>query len=92
MNTIDSLLAKDDATRAALTATYRELCAARDEVNAKVAPVQERLDVAILKTAAARAEELALAAEIEALWGPRWLELKRRIAEIARSLGKIPKA
>lgn len=87
---IEQLLAKDDADRAALAATYYALCDARDAVNAEVAPVQELLDEACAKTQAAQAEEAALAAQIEMIWGPHWFALKKRIADIARVLGKIP--
>lgn len=91
MNTdIEQLLAEDHDERAKMAATYHKLCEARDAVNARVQPLQQQLDAACAATQAARAEELRLAGAIEAEWGPHWLALKRRIAELARSLGKIP--
>lgn len=87
---IEELLKQDASDRAKMVQTYYALCDARDEVNARVAPVQAELDAAIAKTQAARAEELKLAAQIDALWGPNWIPLKKRIAELARILVKIP--
>lgn len=88
--TIEQLLAADHDSRAQMAATYHALCDARDAVNAQVAPLQAQLDAACIRTQEARAAEMALAAEIERAWGPSWLALKRRIAELARALGKIP--
>ncbi len=87
---IEKLLSQDSDERAKMAATYHDLCDARDAVNAKVAPLQQQLDAAIAATQAARAEELRIAGEIEAAWGPHWLALKHRIASLARALGKIP--
>lgn len=87
---IEKLLSQDSDERAKMAATYHALCDARDAVNAKVAPLQQQLDAAIVATQAAQAEELRIAGEIEAVWGPNWLPLKKRIAELARALGKIP--
>lgn len=87
---IEQLLAADNDDRAKMLATYYALCDARDEVNARVAPLQAQLDEAVAKTQAARAEELRIAAEIDATWGPTWVPLKKRIGELARILIKIP--
>jgi uncharacterized coiled-coil DUF342 family protein len=72
-----------------MAALYHALCDARDEVNARVAPLQAELDKACARTQEARQVEMALAAEIERTWGPSWPALKRRIANLARMLGKI---
>lgn len=88
--TIEQLLAQDGAERAKMLETYYALCDARDEVNARVAPLQAELDAACARTQAARAEELRIAAQIEAEWGPHWVALKKRIGELARTLVKVP--
>lgn len=90
MTTIDTLLAQDSADRAKMLATYYALCDARDDVAARVAPIQAQLDAACARTQAARDEEMRLAAQIEAEWGPSWVSLKKRIGELARVLVKIP--
>ena len=87
---IEQLLAQDGAERATLLQTYSALCHARDEVNARVAPLQAELDAACARTQAAQAEELRIAAQIEAEWGPHWPALKKRIGELARTLVKVP--
>jgi len=89
-DTIEQLLSQDSDERAKMAATYHALCDARDAAYERAAPLQQQLDAAIAATQAAQAEELRLAAEIEAVWGPHWSQLKRRIAELARSLVKIP--
>lgn len=90
MISLQEVLAKSDAERERLAAEYHELCAARDAVLKKAEPVEKKLAAAVFETAKAREKEMALAAEVEAIWGPNWLALKKRIADIARTLGKIP--
>ena len=92
MSSIKEALAAASKASDLRLSSYRELCAVRDTVNAKVAPVQIALDKAIAATQKAQAEEAKLASQIDALWGSDWIALKREIANLARSLGKIPPA
>jgi hypothetical protein len=92
MSTIKEAIAAASKASDLRLASYRELCSVRDAVNAKVAPVQLALDRAIIATQKAQADELRLAAQIDTLWGEDWIALKREIANLARSLGKIPAA
>lgn len=87
---IAELLAKDAADQSATLVKYRELCKARDAAYAKAAPIQKKLDEQIAITQASQAKELELAAQIEAAWGPDWVKLKKRIAELARILVRVP--
>jgi hypothetical protein len=92
MSSIKEALAAASKASDLRLSSYRELCAVRDTVNTKVAPVQAALDRAIVATQKAQLEEQRLAAQIDALWGEDWVALKREIANLARSLGKIPPA
>lgn len=87
---IQELLARAGNYREQLAAEYYQLTDARDAVYEKAKPVEEKLAAACLRTEAAKAEELKLAAEVEAIWGPDWIALKKRIADIARVLIRIP--
>lgn len=81
-------------TEALLMARYKELCAKRDKVNAKIAPIQSQLDAANEKVNKAKDEARSLADEIQKLRGGQsWLDLKREIGLLAKSLSgkfKVP--
>lgn len=79
-----------DKYKAALVAKYYELCDQRDAVYAKARPVESALAAQSAVVQAEQAKEAALAAEVEAIWGPNWIALKKEIADIARTLVKIP--
>lgn len=76
--------------RAQMAETYHALCDQRDAAYAKAAPVQAELDKAITATQACQATELALAKQIEDIWGPDHFALKKEIGRLAAALGKIP--
>lgn len=80
-------LRKPRTTRENLQARYTELCAKRDEVNLRAAPLQRDLDAANAEAQAANARARKLADAIQALrGGQEWLELKREIGLIAKAL------
>lgn len=70
-----------------LQTRYAELCAKRDEVNARNAPLETELDGANAAAEAARVRAQALADQIDDNRGrAAWLELKSEIAALARAL------
>lgn len=72
-------------------ARYRALCAHRDSVNAKNAPLEAELAKLNEQAEAFRVKANAVAAKIDAnRGGEKWLALKKEIAFIARGLGRIP--
>ena len=89
-DSIKSALAEASKVTDTRVQMYYRLCDLRDSVNAKVKPLQAKLDEACAVTIAAQEKERAIAAEIEAVWGPDWIALKKQIADLARSIGKIP--
>lgn len=90
MENIKGALNASAELRGKLLASYYALCDQRDAVKAAAAPVEAALAEAIVKTQEAQAVEADLAKQVEAIWGPDWLVLKKEIAELAKSLGKIP--
>jgi len=74
-------------TREMLQARYAELCAKRDEVNGRVAPLQKDLDAANMEAQVANAKARKIADAIQALrGGQEWLDIKREIGLIAKAL------
>ena len=68
-------------------ARYAELCALRDRVAAEAAPLQAELDEANARCEAARVEALAIAEQIERVWGKeKWIALKKEIGVLAKAL------
>lgn len=66
---------------------YASLCAQRDEVNAKIAPIQARLDAANADVATAQKRASDAAAEIQRVrGGQKWLDLKKEIGLLAMAL------
>jgi outer membrane murein-binding lipoprotein Lpp len=66
---------------------YAQLCKQRDAVNAKVAPLQAKLDAAHARINAAQADAVKIKAEIDALRGGEdWLALKKEIGVLARAV------
>ena len=90
MSEVAEAMTKSADLRGKLLEQYFTLCDARDAVYAKAAPVQAELDKAIAATQACQATEAALAREIESIWGPNWVAMKKEIAQLAAVLGKIP--
>lgn len=76
--------------RQKLVDQYFALCDQRDAAYKRAAPFEEKLREAIAATRKAQALEMELAAKVEKAWGAEHLALKKEIASIARSLGKIP--
>lgn len=77
---------------AALQAEYQTACAARDAINATNAPIQAQLDQANAEAESARVRAAELAAQIEANWGPGWVDLKSRIGRLANSIMELKRA
>lgn len=76
-------------TEESMLARYRELCAQRDAVYAKTAPLEAKLDKENAAAEKHRVEAQSIAAEIDAtLGGAAWIELKKEIASLARFLSK----
>jgi hypothetical protein len=70
-----------------LKGKYAELCAQRDQVNAKNAPLELELDKANAEVIAAQAKAHAIAAKIDDNRGREaWITLKREIGVLARAL------
>lgn len=68
---------------------YDSLCAKRDAVNAKTAPLKVKIEAANAKVIAAQAEADKLAAEINAArGGADWLDLKKEIGALARAVNR----
>lgn len=68
---------------------YDSLCAKRDAVNAKIAPLKVKLEAANAKVIAAQAEADKLAVQInEARGGAEWLDLKKEIGALARAVNR----
>lgn len=87
---IQNALSASNELRGKLVDAYYALCDQRDATYAKAAPVEAELAKASAAVQAAQAVESDLACQVEAIWGPDWLALKREIANLARSLGRIP--
>lgn len=70
---------------------YYALCDVRDETYAKVKPLRAELELLNAQVQLAQDKANAKALEISnALGGKDWLTLKKEIAQLARSLGRIP--
>ncbi len=68
-------------------ARYEELCALRDSVNEKNAPLEEQLTAANAEAEAARVRAHALAEQIDANRGNAlWLAMKKEIGILAKAL------
>ncbi len=66
---------------------YAELCALRDSVNATNAPLEAELEQVNAAAEAARVRAAEIAAQIDAnRGGQAWIDLKRDIGALARSL------
>lgn len=90
MNEVTEAMTKSADLRGKLLEQYYSLCDARDAVYAKAKPAEEALAAAVARTQECQAAENAAAREVEAIWGPNWLALKKEIAQLAAVLGKIP--
>lgn len=78
-------------TKEAMAARYHELCAQRDAVNAKTAPLQAELDAANAAAQEASNKAAAIAAQIQAArGGSAWVDMKKEIGLIATALKTIP--
>lgn len=72
-------------------ARYRELCRARDAVNAKNAPLEAKLADLVAQQEKLRVEAEKISGEIDDNRGREtWIALKREIRILAAGLGKIP--
>jgi uncharacterized protein involved in exopolysaccharide biosynthesis len=65
---------------------YDKLCAQRDDAYAKARPLEDRLTAVNVRIAELNAEATALASQIEDIWGPSWLSLKKQIGVLAKAL------
>lgn len=66
---------------------YVQLCEWRDAVNAKVAPLQAKLDAANARIQLAQADAAKIKAQVDALRGASdWLALKKEIGVLARAV------
>lgn len=75
---------------AALQSEYDAVCAERDAVNAKNAPIEAELWIANAEVEAARTRAFELAAQIDAnRGGAAWLDRKRRIGRLANSIMEL---
>lgn len=71
---------------------YDDLCAKRDAINEKIAPLKAKLEDANAREQAARAEAMAIAAEISEIRGGRtYLDLKTEIQSLAVVASKLRK-
>jgi len=72
-----------------LKALYTDLCAQRDAVNAKNAPLEAELDRANAECEKWRVKALELAAQIDDNRGrEKWLDLKRQIGQLAPAMSR----
>lgn len=70
-----------------LKSRYAELCAYRDAVNAKIAPLQKQLDEVNAIAQRANASALEISKSIQEIrGGEAWIKLKREIGILARAL------
>lgn len=70
-------------------ARYEQLCARRDEANAKAAPLMAQLEAANARAQEAQNEANALAAKIQEIrGGEAWIPLKKEIGILAKTLSR----
>ena len=73
-----------------LNKLYTDLCAQRDAVNAKNAPIEAELEKANAEAEKWRVKALALAAQIDDNRGrEKWLDLKRQIGQLAPAMSRM---
>lgn len=75
-------------TEDAMLSRYKELCAKRDAVYEEQKPLENKLAAAVAKAEEARVQAAVIAAEIDKGFGPEWMQLKREIALLARTLSR----
>lgn len=76
-----------DSPESTMKARYKALCATRDEINAKLVPVQSELDKVNSEIQIKQARALELANELNAVRGGKeWIDLKKEIGMLAKAL------
>jgi hypothetical protein len=72
-----------------LKALYTDLCAQRDAVNAKNAPIETELEKANAECEKWRVKAAELAAKIDDNRGrEKWIELKKQIGQLAPAMSR----
>lgn len=74
---------KADPTRA----LFNDLCARRDALQAKAAPLRAQRDIVAAGIAKLREEEEAITVKIRAIEHPDLIDVMKQIARLAKALG-----
>ncbi len=87
---IAEALSEGSVDRAKLARRYYALCDLRDATYVEAQPLEAELDTLNVQIQQLQAQAEAKAREIEAVWGPNWITLKREISDLASVLRRIP--